>query len=146
MDVQDRILEIINYLGFNAYSFAKELNIDPSTIHKIVTGRRSKPSIDVLLRINSFFPKVNLHWVLTGIGPMIFPKSESEKSFMDKKIEELVGYKSDEPKTYTVNDAEFNPTYKEFKMRQEIEQLKSKVDFIIKQLQVQNEKTQKKTA
>ena len=49
----------------NASHFAKQLQIQRSALSHIFSGR-NKPSVDVLLKIKSAYPEINLDWLITG--------------------------------------------------------------------------------
>lgn len=70
MEVQDRILLLIENLGFNKNSFSNFIGIQPQTLHHIVAGRRTKPSFDVLEKIICSVENLNIDWLLTGKGEM----------------------------------------------------------------------------
>lgn len=70
--INDRIELIIKELGFNKNSFSKKIGLDNNTtITNIVSGRRSKPSYDLLNKIILSFDSINSEWLLTGEGPML---------------------------------------------------------------------------
>lgn len=71
MDIQDRIQKTIEYTGLSKNAFALKIGVQPQTLHHIVSGRRTKPSFDILEKIASTLPFVNLSWLLTGKGDMI---------------------------------------------------------------------------
>ncbi len=75
IEVNDRILYIIeNKTKSNKKKFAEIIGFAPQVISNIVSGRKSKPSYDVLNAILSSFDDVSAEWLLTGEGSML--KSE----------------------------------------------------------------------
>ena len=76
LDINDRILFIIeNQLNGNKKKFAEKIGFAPQVIANIVSGRKSKPSFDVLSAIKSSFDDINSEWLLTGNGPMLKQKN-----------------------------------------------------------------------
>jgi Helix-turn-helix. len=80
MNIQDRILEIIKIKGLNKNSFSSTTNIQPQTLHHIVSGRRTNPSFEVIHKIISTFSDINPRWFITGEGDMtLLPKEHATK-------------------------------------------------------------------
>lgn len=82
--VNDRIQKIIDHYSLNKSSFSKAIGLGNSmTITNIVTGRKNKPSYDVLRKIVEHFP-INPSWLLVGKGAMILDaKEELENEAME---------------------------------------------------------------
>jgi len=70
MDVSYRIKILIEKLNLDAKSFALRLDINPSSISHLTSGR-NKPSFDFLQKIVEKFPNVNIYWLLTGKGEIL---------------------------------------------------------------------------
>ena len=70
-----RLKEWINTRGLTASDFAKQLQIQRSALSHIFSGR-NKPSVDVLFKIKSTYPEMNLDWLITGV---ILEQTENEK-------------------------------------------------------------------
>lgn len=68
MEIQDRILVVIEQLGLNKNSFSNSIGIQPQTLHHIVSGRRTKPSFDVIEKIISTYSDIDSTWLITGVG------------------------------------------------------------------------------
>lgn len=47
--------------------FADELNISPSIVTHLTSGRNN-PSLDIVLKIKNKFPEVDLDWLLMGVS------------------------------------------------------------------------------
>ena len=74
--VNDRIQKIIDHYKLNKSSFSKAIGLGNSmTITNIVTGRKNKPSYDVLRKIVECFP-INPSWLLIGKGAMLLDAEE----------------------------------------------------------------------
>lgn len=70
-EINDRILYIIeNKANKNKKQFAEMISVAPQVIQNIVSGRRNKPSFDILNAIISTFDDINSEWLITGNGEM----------------------------------------------------------------------------
>lgn len=70
--INDRISYIIeNQCKGNQKKFAEIIGFAPQVVYNIVSGRKSKPSYDVLKAILSSFVDVSSDWLLTGKEPML---------------------------------------------------------------------------
>ncbi|MDR1526794.1 MAG: helix-turn-helix domain-containing protein [Dysgonamonadaceae bacterium] len=74
----ERIKQLITDKKLTLSSFATETKINPATINHIINGREVEgkgkvnqtPSTDVITKILSTFPDINVEWLLMGTGPM----------------------------------------------------------------------------
>lgn len=72
LNINDRISFIIDsQLDGNQKKFAEKIGFAPQVIYNIISGRKSKPSFDVLLAIASSFDDMSIDWLLTGKGEML---------------------------------------------------------------------------
>lgn len=69
-----RLQKVIDFYGESASSFAEKIGVQRSSISHILSGR-NKPSLEFVLKVLSYFPEVELYWLLNGKGQ--FP-SQSE--------------------------------------------------------------------
>ena len=77
--VNDRILYFIDsQLSGNKKKFAERIGFAPQVVFNIVSGRKSKPSFDVLEAIISSFDEISPEWLLTGKGAMLREQSAPE--------------------------------------------------------------------
>ncbi len=67
-DLSKRIAQIQEETGLNGIEFANRLGTSPSYLSDI-KNKQKKPSIDVLEKLSEEF-KINLDWLLRGIGEM----------------------------------------------------------------------------
>ena len=79
LNINDRIQYLIDsqYNG-NKKKFAEKIGFAPQVVSNIVSGRKTKPSFDVLSAISSTIDDVNSEWLLTGEGEML--KKDAETS------------------------------------------------------------------
>lgn len=70
--INDRISYIIeNQCKGNQKKFAEIIGFAPQVVYNIVSGRKSKPSYDVLKAILSSFVDISSDWLLTGKEPIL---------------------------------------------------------------------------
>ena len=98
MEISERIKLIIKSHNLTASSFADKLGIQRSSVSHLLAGR-NKPSLDVLQKILTHFPRVNATWLVTGKEPGSQTKSITEESNDEQK-----------PTTDQIKD-EDTPTY-----------------------------------
>ena len=76
--------------NLNANSLSKLVDLNRSSISHIVNGR-NKPSIDMLEKILSIYPKLNLNWLISGFGSM----NITESTRFEKEINKVVVFYKD---------------------------------------------------
>ena len=87
-DFIKRLEIILDYYSLNASSFADKVGVQRSSMSHLLSGR-NKPSLDFILKIDDFFPDVDLYWLLNGKGS--FPKKlETEEQFNTSPIFENI--------------------------------------------------------
>lgn len=69
-----RLKQFINYKGVSILSFAKKCGISEGSIRKVLNENTSITSTS-LQKIAENFPEINLDWLLTGRGSMIYGES-----------------------------------------------------------------------
>lgn len=80
--INERVLYIIdNQCSGNRKKFAEKIGFKPQVISNIVSGRKSKPSFDVLNAIKTSFVYINSEWLLTGKGEMLKEETEAIKVY-----------------------------------------------------------------
>lgn len=67
MEVRDRIAKIIASEGLTASAFADKIGIQRSNVSHILNGRNN-PSLELLQKILTSFPKYNTEWLVMGRG------------------------------------------------------------------------------
>lgn len=86
INISDRIQYIINTQhNGNRARFAKNIGFSAQVIANIVSGRKTKPSFDVLNAILSTNDDINAYWLLTGKGEILKSTSSSTKNTVDYK-------------------------------------------------------------
>ena len=83
-DFIKRLEFLMDNYSLNASAFADKIGVQRSSISHLLSGR-NKPSLDFVLKIQEFFPEVNLYWILKGTEK--FLKSEQKVSpVIDSKL------------------------------------------------------------
>jgi len=71
--------------NLNANSLSKLVDLNRSSISHIVNGR-NKPSVDMLEKILSIYPNLNLNWLISGFGSMNINQNTSEIKEINKVV------------------------------------------------------------
>ncbi len=87
--INRRIDRLIRELGLNKSGFSRRIDVHPTVIGNIVSGRESKPSFEVLYRILVEFERVNATWLVKGEGEIFSDQDPYEqlKIEMDLQLE-----------------------------------------------------------
>ena len=65
--MRERIKLIIEREGMSQSQFADFIEVNRPTLSHILAGRNN-PSMEVVMKIHQKFPKINVLWLLDGIG------------------------------------------------------------------------------
>lgn len=63
--MKDRIQAIIDKKHMSQSQFADTIGVQRSTLHHILSGRNN-PSLEVISKIHSAYPDIDLDWIFTG--------------------------------------------------------------------------------
>ncbi len=63
--MKERLLAILEQKQMSASQFADSVGIQRATFHHIISGRNN-PSLDVVTKIHTAYPDIDLEWLLTG--------------------------------------------------------------------------------
>ena len=66
MLIQERLQLILKMHSITPSSFADKLGVQRSNVSHVLSGR-NKPGLDFLEKIVTHFPRVNVHWLITGV-------------------------------------------------------------------------------
>lgn len=83
--MNERLKQFIDYKQLNTLKFSKEINVTEGTIRKIITDNSGIQSKN-LEKIANAFPELNLHWLITGRGPMLLDESASHERLSDSAL------------------------------------------------------------
>lgn len=86
--MKDRIAEILNREGFTAVKFAEIMEVQPSSVSHLLSGR-NKPNYDFIARLVSRFPQYSPDWLINGQGSV---------------------YRGDAPSTHVIHQENANGT------------------------------------
>jgi transcriptional regulator with XRE-family HTH domain len=67
--MKDRLLKFLNKEQLSSARFAEIINVQPSSISHILSGR-NKPGFDFIQKILINFPSLNADWLIMGKGNM----------------------------------------------------------------------------
>lgn len=70
MSIKDRFRMIMERENLTAGAFAESIGVAQATISHILGPRNKYPSTEVVMRLHSTYPDINLNWLLTGEGCM----------------------------------------------------------------------------
>lgn len=88
--MRDKIDLLLKTKRLSATSFARMLEIQPSSISHILSGR-NKPSYDLVVKILRAFPELNPDWLLLDSSEMFRDKSEhsSDSALFPAEVSDL---------------------------------------------------------
>ena len=65
--MRERIKKIIEREGMSQSQFADFIGVNRPTLSHVIAGRNN-PSMEIVMKIHQKFPKINILWLLDGIG------------------------------------------------------------------------------
>lgn len=68
--MKTRLQYIVNNEGLSNNRFAAEIGISPAAVTHIISGRNN-PSLEIISKIASHYPKYNLRWLILGELPIL---------------------------------------------------------------------------
>lgn len=72
--IKERILEFIDYKVISNREFCKKIKVSPNTF-----STKSALGSDILIKINNEHPELNMDWVVTGRGNMLYVPTRKER-------------------------------------------------------------------
>ena len=79
--IKDRLAHIIRAKNLTATQFAEMMQIQPSNVSHLLSGR-NKPSLDFLIKLKDVFPEYSFDWIILGKKPITLserPQSVKEE-------------------------------------------------------------------
>ena len=67
--IKDRINHILRAKNLTATQFAEMMQIQPSNVSHLLSGR-NKPSLDFLIKLKNLFPEYSFDWIILGKKPI----------------------------------------------------------------------------
>lgn len=86
IDQSLRLKKLIKALNVNQSELAKTLGMAQPNISRILNGG-AQVSIELVNKISNVYKQVNLHWLLTGDGEMLFEKNPQVDELLPSIIE-----------------------------------------------------------
>ena len=68
--MKNRIRVLIKALGKTQLEFAESIKMTPSYLSQVLTVETRQFGTDVILKIKTSYPSVNLNWLIAGFGEM----------------------------------------------------------------------------
>jgi transcriptional regulator with XRE-family HTH domain len=69
-DFVKRLEMLFEHFGLTAASFSDRIGVQRSGVSHLLSGR-NKPSLDFVMKINHYFPDVDIFWLLNGTGDLL---------------------------------------------------------------------------
>lgn len=89
--MKQRLNEFIYYKGYSIREFERKISTSNGTISRYLS-KDTDIQAGILMKIHDIFPEINLDWLITGRGSMLFsPKTEPEKQPADTELLPLMG-------------------------------------------------------
>lgn len=94
MDFVERLKQFMEQLGISSSQFADAAGIPRPTLSQILSGRNKKISNEVISKLHTAFPQLNVLWLLFGDGSMMngdsmqFSKPQNPLNLFDSPIQE----------------------------------------------------------
>ena len=82
--MKERILQIMAHEQLGQAQFAAAIGIQRAGVSHILSGR-NKPSLEVVQKILTRFPKLNPDWLLTGQGELKSPRKNRKKTVLNRR-------------------------------------------------------------
>lgn len=109
MNFVSRLNLVISHLSITSSQFADAINLPRPSLSQILNGRNKKISNEVIEKIHTAFPSINISWLLFGEGNMT---SESINS-SNENLRNEISRKNSESDLESTNQNIFSFTYDE---------------------------------
>ena len=88
--IKDRLAHIIRAKNLTATQFAEMMQIQPSNVSHLLSGR-NKPSLDFLMKLKEIFPEYSFDWIILGKKPItISERQNSVKENSENESEQIL--------------------------------------------------------
>ena len=84
--IKDRIAHIIRAKNLTATQFAEMMQIQPSNVSHLLSGR-NKPSLDFLIKLKDVFPEYSFDWIILGKKPITM--SERQQNIKEEVLQNI---------------------------------------------------------
>lgn len=86
--INERIQEILDYLGITRYKLSQETGISEAILNNI-NKNKNKASIDVVEKILNNYSVINADWLITGKGEMIKNTITAGRDIVDNSASDI---------------------------------------------------------
>lgn len=88
--MKERMKEFLDKKGLSAKQFAELIDIQPSSVSHMLSGRNN-PSVEVVQKMLRAFPDMDIHYFLTGVSKSgeLLSRAESESPALSHMPESL---------------------------------------------------------
>ena len=88
--IKDRLAHIIRAKNLTATQFAEMMQIRPSNVSHLLSGR-NKPSLDFLMKLKEIFPEYSFDWIILGKKPItISERQNAVKENSENESEQIL--------------------------------------------------------
>lgn len=99
--IKDRLSHIIRAKNLTATQFAEMMQIQPSNVSHLLSGR-NKPSLDFLIKLKDVFPEYSFDWIILGKKPITVSERNTFVNDQNSNYSEEVKHKD------VINDNSLN--------------------------------------
>lgn len=85
--MKDRLKQIIDYYNLTARGFEKKIFVSEGVISKFLSSKNGIKA-DTFEKINAIFPEINLDWLITGRGDMLFDEEQKQNKNPPQPIDD----------------------------------------------------------
>ena len=123
-DIVSRLKFFLQQMGIATTAFADVCGIPRPSLSQLLNGRNKKVSNEVIDKIHSAYPELNMMWLMFGDGEMLGPNANSEVNPTDAQlgendfpgnaqaaapreqhVQQSINFDIDEPSSYTPRKA-----------------------------------------
>lgn len=91
MNTAARLALIVRKYFSNQSAFADKVGLSKQTVSGLVNGRTS-PTFELLEKLHSYVPNLNIHWLVTGQGLMLLKEDAQTYASIDTLEEPQTQY------------------------------------------------------
>ena len=89
--IKDRLAHIIRAKNLTATQFAEMMQIQPSNVSHLLSGR-NKPSLDFLMKLKEIFPEYSFDWIILGKKPITISERQNAVKENSENESEQIQY------------------------------------------------------
>ena len=89
MSLKDRLKQLLDDKELNYNQFERLTGYSHVNLSNVITGRTSKPKVDLIETIGEYFPEVDMNWLIAGRGKMYLPAGIVMGEVPQEELEKL---------------------------------------------------------